>query len=171
MSLSLLTALPRRIASTAVGAATHPVSTVARGVGLARGTATGLARAVQVARGGEARVADGAGAGAGAPTETPAAPGPTVVTDRVPPSPDPEPTPDPERTAPGSVVKPEPPRGWQRTPEPEPELVYSTSTPEGAEPGADHHDAAGDLLDPGTAHALAAEAEMLARAADPDKGD
>ena len=166
MSLSSLTTLPRRLASTAVGAATHPVSTVARGIGLARGTATGLAHAVQAVRG-----SDSGQTATGEPEPAPAPTAASTVADRTPPPPVPDPTPDPERTAPGSVARPEPDRGYQHTPEPEPEVVYSTTTPDGAEPGAADEDTEGGLLDAGTAHAVEAEADTLRRAADPRPGD
>lgn len=188
MSLSTLTALPRRLVTTAFGAATHPVATVAHGVGLARGTAAGL---VHVVRGGSG-ASDPAGT-----TRVPGAPeaeragstGTEAAVDAAvdeptfepvpfepePPAPEPEPTPEPQRTAPGSVAKPTPPPAPERTPEPEAEVVYSSTTPAGAEPGAGTGPGAGGdqggVLDPATAAALQSEADTMARAADPRFGD
>ncbi|NYG55832.1 hypothetical protein [Nocardioides perillae] len=187
MSLSTLTALPRRLVTTAFSAATHPVATVAHGVGLARGTAAGL---VHVVRGGSDASTDSTSRAPGAPeAERAGSTGTEAAVDAAvdeptfepvpfepePPAPDPEPTPEPERTAPGSVATPVPAPPPERTPEPEAEVVYSSTTPEGAEPGAGTGPGAGGdqggVLDPATAAALQSEAETMARAADPRFGD
>lgn len=181
MSLSALTALPRRLVTTAVttavGAATHPVATVSRGVGLARGTATGLLHVARSAGPGSPATEDAAPAtpgaaapaGAGEPTFEP------VPFEPEPPEPKAVPTPDQVRIAPASVVAPEDlePAAPEpvRTPEPEPELVYTSTTPQGAEPGADVPEGDGSLLDDGTAAALLKEADTMAKAADPRFGD